>query len=298
METVLIEKIIPDENQPRRYFDAKKLATLKSSIKKLGIKNPLQVEDMGSGRYLLVDGERRFRAAKELSLKKVPVIISKPQKVVDRLVEQFNIQEQHEQWTPVEKANAVLRISEEMGLGLGATLKLLNVTEDVARRYSAYAQLADKDQFTKSEVPMDFVPYIISAKNAAIFQTEHQLEEKFSRQDEKHLERKIIQLILDGDIRKRTDITRIKDSFVKNPKLIQKFIGGKQTSMELYKESKAKGAEKLRQATTNAMWFNSNGTAYLGIRDVPITTAQHNAFIQAEKIAKKLIAIGVTAKED
>ena len=92
MEKVDIKYIHADENQPRKLFDVDKLAKLKKSIIKYGIINPLVVEKHGVNNYLLVDGERRFRMAKEIGLKEVPINVVSSETDTERLVRQFHIQ--------------------------------------------------------------------------------------------------------------------------------------------------------------------------------------------------------------
>ncbi len=288
MESVLIGKIEADVNQPRKYFAAEKMHTLKESIKKHGIKVPVVVEPIGNGKYKLIDGERRFRAATELKLKTVPALIEEPKPLIDRLIEQFQIQEQHEPWTAVEKANALITISKETGLSLKETMNLLNISRDVQRRYGAFAMLADRTTFVRSNISMDWAPYMLNLRNAVERLTDEQ-EESFSRADEKKLETRVVQLIMDGDLKKRGDISKIHDSFVKNPKLISKFLNTKITSAELYKEAKAKGTYHLRNATNNAQYVCSHARAYLLNRDVKISPAQLITFKNAKKELERLI---------
>lgn len=291
MEYINRSSITPDPNQPRKYFAANKMNSLKENIRKHGIKNPLHVEEVGKGKYLLVDGERRFRAATELKMDKVPVVIEKAKKLVDRLIEQFSIQEHQEAWTPVEKANAIIKIAEELGLSLIQTTKLLNIDEDTARRYSHFASLVDKENFERNEVPIDYASGLKTLRNQAIRLSENELEEAFSRADEKKLEHRVVSLIVDGDIRKRNDLTRLADSFAKNPKLIRKFLTTKITSLELYKESKAKGSQHLRQATTNGMWFVSHANSFCKIKDVKMTDQQISTFKGVKRAAEAMLNI-------
>ncbi|MBB6629914.1 nucleoid occlusion protein [Clostridium algidicarnis] len=67
--------ILPNLYQPRKYFDEEAITELAESIESYGIIQPLSVRKMREGRYELVAGERRLRAAKKLGLPKVPVII-------------------------------------------------------------------------------------------------------------------------------------------------------------------------------------------------------------------------------
>ena len=67
--------ILPNLYQPRKYFDEEAIAELAESIESYGIIQPLSVRKMREGRYELVAGGRRLRAAKKLGLSKVPAII-------------------------------------------------------------------------------------------------------------------------------------------------------------------------------------------------------------------------------
>ncbi|MFA5937607.1 MAG: ParB/RepB/Spo0J family partition protein [Candidatus Paceibacterota bacterium] len=273
METVKIEKVVPDENQPRKYFDAAKLHSLKESIKKHGIKNPLVVQKTDGGKYLLIDGERRYRAATELKLKEIPVIIEDEMTDVERLVVQFNIQEQHESWTPVEKAHALINIAKSMGVSLSEALIQLNIERGLRSRYLAFAALSDKENFARSNVAANYAPSIVSVRNAAK-RLSDDADLEFNHSDEKKLEGRIVQLILDGEVKRPNDVVRIKDSFVKNPKLIMKFISTNITNDELYKESKAKGAFHLRNVINHAQYTTTHVNSFMKTRDVKLTPAQ------------------------
>jgi ParB family chromosome partitioning protein len=72
---VAISAISPNPRQPRTHFDPAALNELIASIKEIGILQPPVVRQTTPGRYELVMGERRFRAAKAAGLKTIPVII-------------------------------------------------------------------------------------------------------------------------------------------------------------------------------------------------------------------------------
>ena len=61
--TIKLSDIVLPQHQPRRYFDPQALKELVSSVKQHGILQPLLVRPLGSGKYELVAGERRYRAA-------------------------------------------------------------------------------------------------------------------------------------------------------------------------------------------------------------------------------------------
>lgn len=71
---VLLSQIYPNPNQPRKYFDDEKISELAASIKEKGIIQPLIVSK-SNGRYMIIAGERRFRASQQAGLTEVPVVI-------------------------------------------------------------------------------------------------------------------------------------------------------------------------------------------------------------------------------
>jgi len=101
--------------QPRRIFDEDKLAELADSIKEHGVVQPVVVRPLGSGKYELVVGERRFRACQRLQMEKIPAVVkelSNQQMMEIALIE--NIQRQD--LNPVEEATAYKRLMEEFKL--------------------------------------------------------------------------------------------------------------------------------------------------------------------------------------
>lgn len=77
IEKVPIDNIKPNPNQPRKHFDESSIDELASSIKRYGIIQPLLVTPGKDGSYLIVAGERRWRAAKNAKLSHVPAVIHK-----------------------------------------------------------------------------------------------------------------------------------------------------------------------------------------------------------------------------
>jgi ParB family chromosome partitioning protein len=71
---VSVHEIVPNPDQPRRRFDEEALSQLADSIARHGLLQPLVVRRI-AGRYELVAGERRLRAARRAGLEKVPVVV-------------------------------------------------------------------------------------------------------------------------------------------------------------------------------------------------------------------------------
>ncbi len=111
-----ITKILPNPFQPRMHIEPDELIGLADSIRESGVIQPLIVtKDKNSDKYLIIAGERRFRAAQLAGLKYVPIVIkeSSPQQMLElALIE--NIQRQD--LNPLEEAYAFTQLQEEFGL--------------------------------------------------------------------------------------------------------------------------------------------------------------------------------------
>lgn len=292
VQFVPIKSVVPDDAQPRQNFDSAKMHNLQSSISKYGIITPIIVQDMGSGKYLIEDGERRWRAAKELDLQEVPVVVREATNATDRLIQQFNIQEQHETWNPLEKAQAIIRLSEEMGISLRQTCILLGLNGNDQRRYQAFAELADRKSFARNEIPLEYASHMRSLNNRVRSLKEKVLEEDFSNEEQKRFENRVIQMVKNGIVTKGHDLLRVSDSLTKNPKLIEKFMNdSKVTPTSLYAESKAKGAFELRNVSYGARSLMLHGRSFLSIRDVKISTDQLALLKEARDVANELIGL-------
>ncbi len=288
---IKVSSIIPDPNQPRKYFNAEKIKTLKNSIKSHGIINPIIVQQQSTGKYLVIDGERRYRSAMELGMDSIPAIIEKPQQETERLVRQFNIQEQHEDWTPIEKAMAITNLAKTMKLSLPATCKLLNVSEADQRKYAAFAELTDKSAWVRNEIPLDYIQSMRSLKSHARSLTIKVLENDYTDADAKKLEAKVIKLIKKGVINRRGEITRLTDAFKKDPKSIAKFVeDADATPMSLFASTRARGAYYLRNLISSAGWVSNHGAKYLDAKDIKPDAQQVEIMKRAIKALNLVIA--------
>lgn len=98
-----LTEIEPNKKQPRKDFDLEKINILADSIKEHGLIQPIVVMEQKSGRYTIVAGERRWRAAKQAGLTEVPVVIrsySAEEAAEIALIENL----QREDLNPVEEA--------------------------------------------------------------------------------------------------------------------------------------------------------------------------------------------------
>lgn len=112
LETSLIT---PDPEQPRRHFDEESLNQLAASIKRYGILQPLIVTPLEDNSYLLVAGERRWRAAQLAGLKTVPAIVRSHEQL-ERLEVALVENVQRVDLSPLEQAASIERLHDQFNL--------------------------------------------------------------------------------------------------------------------------------------------------------------------------------------
>ena len=147
---VSIDSISPNPKQPRTVFNEEAMAELVASIKEIGILQPPVVRQTSPGRYELVMGERRFRAAKLAGLRSIPVIIR--QTPDNELLREALIENIHRsQLNPLEEAAAYTQLlqdfnctHDELAQKLGRsrplisnTMRLLNLPASVQSRVAS-----------------------------------------------------------------------------------------------------------------------------------------------------------------
>ena len=136
--------IRPNPDQPRRSIDAETITALAGSIAEAGVVQPLLVRPLPDGRYELIAGERRWRAAREAGLEMVPAIVrdeGEAERMQTALIENVA----REDLNPVDEARACAALVDELGLSkeelatrLGRTrpaisnlIRLLDLPDDV-----------------------------------------------------------------------------------------------------------------------------------------------------------------------
>ena len=149
-EEVAVTAITPNPRQPRRTFDEDALDELAESIKQVGLLQPVVVRAVGLGRYELVMGERRWRAAQRAGLTEIGAIVKQTQD--DDLLRDALIENLHrQQLDPLEEAAAYQQLLDDFGatheelarkIGrsrphISNTLRLLNLPAAVQKRVAA-----------------------------------------------------------------------------------------------------------------------------------------------------------------
>jgi len=185
---VPVNAVGPNPKQPRTRFDDEAIASLAASIREVGILQPLVVRRSGDGRYELIAGERRLRAAKAAGLATVPIVL-RDSEDADLLREALIENIHREDLNPIEQAEAFRQLLEELGLKqdelaervgvsrshIANTIRLLGLPLDVqqlladdkitAGHARAVLALGDKDA-------MSSLSLRIAAEDLSVRQTE------------------------------------------------------------------------------------------------------------------------------
>lgn len=123
LREIPVDLIRPNSSQPRKNFEPDALERLAGSIAEAGVIQPLVVHPLADGRYELIAGERRWRAARQAGLEKVPAVLrseSDTERLQTALIENMA----REDLSPVEEARACAALVEDLGAS----------REEVARR--------------------------------------------------------------------------------------------------------------------------------------------------------------------
>lgn len=139
-----LDKIFPNPNQPRKNFDEQALKELANSIREHGVIMPIVVNDNKDGTYMIIAGERRFRACRLAGKNSIPVVI---RNYNEREIREISLIEnlQREDLNPIEAATAMKQLMTEYKLtqdelaerigksrpAVANTLRLLNLCPEV-----------------------------------------------------------------------------------------------------------------------------------------------------------------------
>ncbi len=142
---VSIESLIPNPDQPRKTFSQESLDELAESIRRHGLLQPLLVHEQEADKYIIIAGERRYRAAQIAGLEQLPVIV-RAQDDRDRHLELSLVENiQREDLDPIEEAQAYVRLMDISGatqegvaemvgksrVTVANTIRLLRLPEDI-----------------------------------------------------------------------------------------------------------------------------------------------------------------------
>jgi ParB family chromosome partitioning protein len=162
-----IASIEPHPEQPRRHFDEAALSELADSIAARGVIQPVIVRPLAGGRYQLVAGERRWRAAQRAQLHEIPALV---RDLSDRDVMALALIEnlQREDLNPVEEARAYHRLAEQEGLTQAEIARFVDKSRSHVANFQRLLQLPETvlDLVEEGRLSMGHARALIGVENA------------------------------------------------------------------------------------------------------------------------------------
>jgi ParB family chromosome partitioning protein len=161
-----IDEIEPHPQQPRRHFDEAALDELAASITQRGVIQPVIVR-RNAGRYQLVAGERRWRAAQRAQLHEIPVLI---RDLSDREVMALALIEnlQREDLNPIEEARAFQRLADDEGLTQSEIAKMVDKSRSHVANLQRLLSLPDEviEMVVQGGLSMGHARALVGCENA------------------------------------------------------------------------------------------------------------------------------------
>ena len=150
MDEIAIEQIIPNPTQPRTQFDDEALQELADSIRQLGVIQPITVKRGANDKYIIISGERRWRASQMVGLKSLPVYV---REVDDENLHAMALVEniQRQDLNAIEIALGMKRLIEECGLTQEAMADKVGKKRSTVSNYMRLLNLPDQVQLALKE---------------------------------------------------------------------------------------------------------------------------------------------------
>ena len=150
MAEIAVKDIIPNPTQPRREFDEEALAELADSIRTLGVIQPITVKLTADGRYIIISGERRWRAAQIAEIESLPAYI---REVDDTNLHAMALVEnvQRQDLNAIEIALSLQRLIDECGLTQDALSEKVGMKRSTVSNYMRLLKLPDEVQLALKE---------------------------------------------------------------------------------------------------------------------------------------------------
>lgn len=144
VHTLDIDRIIPNSDQPRRFFDDMSIVSLADSIHRYGILQPISVRRTEEG-FIIIAGERRYRAAKMLGMRRIPCIILNTDARTSAIISIIeNIQ--REDLNMFEEAAAISTLKEIYGMTQESVARTLSVSQSYVANKLRLLRFTDEEQ--------------------------------------------------------------------------------------------------------------------------------------------------------
>lgn len=176
IEKLPVESLTASPYQPRKHFDETALAELAASIKRHGVVQPLVVTPVKNGKYVLIAGERRWRASQLAGLKTVPALV-RDSKELEQLEIALIENVQRVDLSPLEQAVSIERLHEQFSLSYEAIAQRLGKATSTVNNTVRLLRLPEtaRDALASGKISEGHARAILALKNDSVRQ-QHLLE--------------------------------------------------------------------------------------------------------------------------
>lgn len=173
VQKINVVDIVANANQPRQHFDDAALVGLAASIKQYGILQPLVLTPYAAGKYVIVAGERRWRAAQLVGLQKIPALV-RTTKELERLEIAIVENVQRVDLSPLEQAVSIERLHQQFSMTYDNISKRLGKANSTINNIVRLLQLPDaaKGALQKREISEGHARAILALKDSPEHQTQ------------------------------------------------------------------------------------------------------------------------------
>lgn len=175
IQKIAVELLVPNPDQPRTTFDEEALGQLAASIKRYGVVQPLVASPQGNGRktYIIIAGERRWRASQIAGLKTVPVVV-RTSKELEQLELALVENVQRVDLSPLEQAVSVERLHQQFNLTYQVIAERLGKAETTVNNIVRLLQLPTdaREALDKKEISEGHARQILALKTMPEKQSE------------------------------------------------------------------------------------------------------------------------------
>lgn len=273
LQNIRVDEISPNPHNPRLIFEPRELDELKNSISKVGILVPLTVykneKSFPKTQFVILDGERRWRCAKELGLETIPAnIIDEPKDITQNILFMFNIHHFRKEWALFPTALKLEVIIEKLGTDQESILsEFTGVSRSTIRRCKSllwYPQkyrdvLMEKSGRISTDFFIELFPIAqrISHEDNYIFP--NGIEKFVDSCIEKFSEQIHISDVKEfREIRKAMGFYDKTNDFSTFVKLIDRFVNDKEVGLEIFASNDVEEERTRKNILKYVAYLNSN----------------------------------------
>lgn len=286
MEKIKLSQVSANPNNPRQSFDPVEMTSLEESVKAQGILLPLVVMKKGEKNYILLDGERRYRVAKSLGLKEIPVEILPMMDDKEQVVTMFQIQEQHKNWTPFDKARAIYFFMDTQKLSQRSIAQLLGLSQSHVNAWLEILKLSKNSQSlaVQKRIPFSYLNRIVRIS---------QYYQEITNKSLPEIEELLIAKVESHALRNQADITqlsRIMRVEGDEAKKIKFLTNKNYTFKNLSDQTPAGNSVKLDILINASRQLRARWSKLLTVKDSgKLTDAQERSLKELVEVIEKII---------